>query len=235
MSKNKQQEQTKNENAIPCKVILVGESGVGKTSIISRFINKYEEKAESTLSSYFTNKTIIVDGYKLNLEIWDTAGQEIYRAVTSLFYKDAYICLLVYDITNKTTFNSIRDYWYENVVSNGMAGILFGVAGNKCDLYEEEDVSEKEAREFSTSINACFQFTSAKLNTSINDMFLLLGKQFIKSDFMKTLIPKYVDKNVNDNSLSIERIKLENNNENTQNSENKQEKTRITKKKKTFC
>ena len=238
MSKNEKQEKTKNENAIPCKIILVGESGVGKTSIISRFINKYEEETESTLSSYFTNKTIIVDGYKINFEIWDTAGQEIYRAVTSLFYKDAYICLLVYDITNKTTFNCIRDYWYENVVSNGMAGILFGVAGNKCDLYEEEDVSEKEAREFSSSINACFQLTSAKLNTSINDMFLLLGQQFIKSDFMKELMPKYVDKNVNNNSLSIERIKLGNNNENNenaQNSENKQDRTKVKKKKKTFC
>jgi small GTP-binding protein len=232
MSKKGQQQQIKNETPIPCKVILVGESGVGKTSIISRFIDKYEEKTESTLSSCFTNKTIIVDGYKINLEIWDTAGQEIYRAVTSLFYKDANICLLVYDITNKTTFNCIRDYWYENVVSNGMSGILFGVAGNKCDLYEEEDVSENEAIEFSSSINACFKLTSAKLNTSINDMFSLLGQQFIKSDFMKALMPKYIDKNVNERELSIERIKIDNNNENN---ENQNQKTKTKKTKKFFC
>jgi small GTP-binding protein len=231
MSKKGQQQQIKNETPIPCKVILVGESGVGKTSIISRFINKYDEKTESTLSSYFTNKTIIVDGYKINLEIWDTAGQEKYRAVTSLFYKDAYICLLVYDITNKTTFNSIRDYWYENVVSLGMSGILFGVAGNKCDLYEEEDVSENEAIEFSNSINACFKLTSAKLNTSIDEMFFSLGEQFVQSEFMKTLIPKYIDKNVKDKALSIERIKIENDNENN---ENKKQKSK-THKKKLFC
>jgi small GTP-binding protein len=232
MSKKGQQQQIKNETPIPCKVILVGESGVGKTSMISRFINKYDEKVESTLSSYFTNKTIIVDGYKINLEIWDTAGQEKYRAVTSLFYKDAYICLLVYDITNKTTFNSIRDYWYENVVSLGMSGILFGVAGNKCDLYEEEDVSENEAIEFSNSINACFKLTSAKLNTSIDEMFFSLGEQFVQSEFMKTLIPKYIDKNVKDKALSIERIKIENNNENN---ENKKQKNSIKKTKKSFC
>ena len=231
MSKKGKQQQIKNETPIPCKVVLVGESGVGKTSIISRFINKYEEETESTLSSYFTNKTIIVDGYKINLEIWDTAGQEKYRAVTSLFYKDAYICLLVYDITNKTTFNSIRDYWYENVVSLGMSGILFGVAGNKCDLYEEEDVSENEAIEFSNSINACFKLTSAKLNTSIDDIFFSLGEQFVQSEFMKTLIPKYIDKNVKDKALSIERIKLENDNENN---ENKKQKSK-TQKKKYFC
>ena len=110
-----------------------------------------------------------------------------------------------------------------------MSGIIFGVAGNKCDLYEEEDVSEKEAIEFSTSINACFQLTSAKLNTSIDDMFSLLGQQFIKSDFMKTLLPKYIDKNVNNKVLSIERIKIENNNEN-QKQKNKTKKT-----KKSFC
>jgi small GTP-binding protein len=231
MSKKGKQQQIKNETPIPCKVVLVGESGVGKTSIISRFINKYEEETESTLSSYFTNKTIIVDGYKINLEIWDTAGQEKYRAVTSLFYKDAYICLLVYDITNKTTFNSIRDYWYENVVSLGMSGILFGVAGNKCDLYEEEDVSENEAIEFSNSINACFKLTSAKLNTSIDDIFFSLGEQFVQSEFMKTLIPKYIDKNVKDKALSIERIKIENDNENN---ENKKQKSK-THKKKLFC
>lgn len=232
MSKKPEQQQIKNETPIPCKVILVGESGVGKTSIISRFINKYDEKPESTLSSYFTNKTIIVDGYKLNLEVWDTAGQEIYRSITSLFYKDAYICLLVYDITNKTTFNCIRDYWYENVITSGTAGMILGVAGNKCDLYEEEDVSEKEARDFSASINACFKLTSAKLNTSIDDMFNMLGQQFIKSDIMKTLMPKYIDKNENNKALSIERIKIENNNENTQ---NKKEKTKNKKSKKSFC
>jgi small GTP-binding protein len=231
MSKKGKQQQIKNETPIPCKVVLVGESGVGKTSIISRFINKYEEETESTLSSYFTNKTIIVDGYKINLEIWDTAGQEKYRAVTSLFYKDAYICLLVYDITNKTTFNSIRDYWYENVVSLGMSGILFGVAGNKCDLYEEEDVSENEAIEFSNSINACFKLTSAKLNTSIDEMFFSLGEQFVQSEFMKTLIPKYIDKNVKDKALSIERIKIENDNENNGNKKQKSK----THKKKSFC
>jgi small GTP-binding protein len=231
MSKKGKQQQIKNETPIPCKVVLVGESGVGKTSIISRFINKYEEETESTLSSYFTNKTIIVDGYKINLEIWDTAGQEKYRAVTSLFYKDAYICLLVYDITNKTTFNSIRDYWYENVVSLGMSGILFGVAGNKCDLYEEEDVSENEAIEFSNSINACFKLTSAKLNTSIDDIFFSLGEQFVQSEFMKTLIPKYIDKNVKDKALSIERIKIENDNENNGNKKQKSK----THKKKSFC
>lgn len=188
---------TKNKTAIPVKLILVGESGVGKTSIISRYLNTYQEKTEVTLGAYFSNKTIIVDGYKLNLEIWDTAGQEQYRSINNLFYKDAYICLMVYDITNKKTFNCIKDYWYEAVSENGLRGIIFGVAGNKNDLFEEEDISEKEAEEFSNSINACFKLTSAVVNTSIDDIFLMLAKKFVQSDFMKELIPKYVTNNNN--------------------------------------
>ena len=201
--------ETKNENSIPCKIILVGESGVGKTSIISRYLNRYQEKTEVTYGAYFSNKTIIVDGYKINLEIWDTAGQEQYRAINNIFYKDAYICLMVYDITNKSTFNCIKDYWYEAVTENGMMGIILGIAGNKNDLYEEEDVNEKEVEEFSNSINACFKLTSAKVNTSIDDIFLMLAKKFVQSKFMEELIPKYVTKNNNnEDELKNDKIKI---------------------------
>ena len=198
MSKNVE---TKNKTPIPCKIILVGESGVGKTSIISRYLNRYQEKTELTLGAYFSNKIIIVDGYKINLEIWDTAGQEQYRSINNIFYKDAYICLMVYDITNKYTFNCIKDYWYEAVNENGMLGIIFGIAGNKNDLYEEEDVSEKEVEEFSNSINACFKLTSAKINTSIDDIFLLLTQKFVHSKFMEELLPKYATNNNNEEEL----------------------------------
>ena len=184
-------QKVKNEIPIPCKLILVGESGVGKTSIITRYLNKYQEKTESTLGAYFSNKTIIIDGYKINLEIWDTAGQEQYRSINALFYKDACICLMVYDITNKNTFNSIKDYWYDSVYQTANQGIIFGVAGNKNDLFEEEDVDENEAKEYSDSIKACFKLTSAKNNQSIDDIFQMLGENFVKSDFMNELIPKY--------------------------------------------
>ena len=221
----------KNEKAIPCKVILVGESGVGKTFIISRYLNRYQEKTEPTLGAYFSNKILVIDGYKLNLEIWDTAGQEQYRSINNLFYKDSYICLLVYDITNKTTFNCIRDYWYEAVCQNGPQGIIFGVAGNKNDLYEEEDVTENEAKEFSKSIDACFKLTSAHINTSIDDIFEMLGQKFIQSDFMKQLIPKYINKNntneeqKNENAnIKLQKEDINNNNTNSSNTNKKYKK-----------
>ena len=222
MSKNVE---TKNKTPIPCKIILVGESGVGKTSIISRYLNRYQEKTELTLGAYFSNKIIIVDDYKINLEIWDTAGQEQYRSINNIFYKDAYICLMVYDITNKSTFNCIKDYWYEAVHENGMAGIIFGIAGNKNDLYEEEDVSEKEVEEFSNSINACFKLTSAKVNTSIDDIFYMLTQKFVQSKLMEDLIPKYVTKKNNEEEsdkndkikITKDDIILKSNNENNKN------------------
>ena len=224
---------TKNEKPIPCKLILVGESGVGKTSIISRYLNSFQEKPLPTLGAYFSNKTVVIDGYKLNFEIWDTAGQEQYRSINNLFYKDASVCLLVYDITNKNTFNSIKDYWYESVSENGKKGIIFGVAGNKNDLYEEEDITEKEGEEFSKSINACFKLTSAKVNSSIDDIFYMLGEKFIKSEFMKELIPKYVnnekktDQEENEEKkLKLQKEEVVNNNNSNNNSQKNKSKTK---------
>ena len=200
-----------NSNSIHCKLILVGESGVGKTSIISRYLNKYEEKIEPTLGAYFSNKTIICDGYQINFEIWDTAGQEQYRAMNAVFYKDASICLMVYDITNRSTFDSIKDYWYDSVKESGNEGIIFGIAGNKNDLFEDEEVDESEAKEFSDSINACFKLTSAQLNTSIDDIFRMLGEKFLMSK--KELLPKD-DKDIKNNEnilIKNDNIKIEKN------------------------
>jgi small GTP-binding protein len=87
-----------NQNPISCKTILVGESGVGKTSIIGRYLNKFNENQKATIGASFSNKLENIDGKEILFEIWDTAGQERYRSVNTLFYQDAYICILVYDI-----------------------------------------------------------------------------------------------------------------------------------------
>ena len=194
---------TKNDTPIPCKLILVGESGVGKTSIISRYLNSFQEKPDLTLGAYFSNKLVVIDGYKLNFEIWDTAGQEQYRSINNLFYKDAHICILVYDITNKTSFNCLRDYWYEAVLLHGRQDIIFGIAGNKSDLYEDEEVNEKEVEEFRSDIDACFKLTSAQVNTSIDDIFYMLGEKYIQSNFMKEVLPKYIKSDANSQRSTI--------------------------------
>ena len=107
------------EDAKACKVVLLGEAGVGKTSIISRFINDvFEEGLETTTGASYAGKNMIFKDYQnqvVKFEIWDTAGQEKYRSLTQIFYKDASIAILVYDITNEESFEEIEKYWYQQL------------------------------------------------------------------------------------------------------------------------
>ena len=95
------------------KVVLLGESSVGKTCIISRFITgKFDKDTVTSYTAQFLKKTIVLpDGKEINFDIWDTAGQERYRSLTKIFYKDAKVVILVYDITNEKSFEEIKNYW----------------------------------------------------------------------------------------------------------------------------
>ena len=107
------------EDAQTCKVILLGESGVGKTSLIARFINNtFHNNILSTTGASYAGKTLSFDefqGKSIKFEIWDTAGQEKYRALTKIFYKDAHVAILLYDITNRISFEEIQKYWYNQI------------------------------------------------------------------------------------------------------------------------
>jgi small GTP-binding protein len=101
--------------SITCKVILIGESGVGKTCIIKRFVsNEFNSSQHSTLGVSHSSKTIKFPKYhkSIDFQLWDTAGQEQYRGIQRLFYKESKIVIFVYDITNHRTFTEIRDFWY---------------------------------------------------------------------------------------------------------------------------
>ena len=110
------------EGAQTCKVVLLGESGVGKTCIIARFINNtFEDNLISTTGASYAGKTMTFDEYggkSIKFEIWDTAGQEKYRALAKVFYKTAAVCILVYDITRKTSFEELKNYWVNEVKAN---------------------------------------------------------------------------------------------------------------------
>ena len=185
---NNKMTEAKNEDEIPCKVILVGDSGVGKTSIIGRYLNRYSAEQRATIGASYSNKLEEIDNYKINFDIWDTAGQERFRSVNTIFYKEAYICIMVYDITKEESFQSIKEYWYNTVTENSLNKIIFGIAGNKIDLYEEEKVNQEEAKKFSDSIDAIYKTTSAKENTYIDDLFKDLGRKFINSSLFKQLL-----------------------------------------------
>ena len=109
------------DGVLTCKVVLLGESGVGKTSIILRYIsNIFNPENPSTGGANFTSKTVNFEEekQKIKFEIWDTAGQEKFRSLAKVFYKNSSICILVYDITKRKTFEELKNYWYEEIKSS---------------------------------------------------------------------------------------------------------------------
>ena len=168
---------------ITCKVVLVGESGVGKTCIIQRYVNNnYNENTESTSTSTYTYKSIDYKALNksISFDIWDTAGQELYRALAKNFYLNASIGILVYDIRRKQSFEAIKDYWHEQLKEFGEENMVFGVAGNKCDLFQEEEVTEEEGKKFAKSIGAIFHLTSCKESIGIDELFEECGRKYLE-------------------------------------------------------
>jgi small GTP-binding protein len=177
------------------KVVLVGESGVGKTSIVSRFTkDTFNADEISSSSAQFISKTIKINEQSIKFDIWDTAGQERFRALAKIFYKDAKVIILVYDIISKESFECLKKYWYKESSENSTADIFF-VVGNKSDLYENEQVSDEEGKKFAKEINAIFKLTSALSNTGIDRLFETIGK--------KILNPNFNEDDINDLSNSI--------------------------------
>ena len=171
-----------------CKVVLIGEAGVGKTSIISRYVSgDFIEEVASTNGASYTSKNLIFPdlGKNLLLDIWDTAGQEKYRALTKYFYKDALVAILVYDIKRVDSFKTLKEYWYPQVKENCASNVVIGLAGNKCDLFEDEEVSENDARAFADEIGAVFELTSAKNNIGINELFEDVGNKYFDPNFQQ--------------------------------------------------
>ena len=169
-----------------CKVVLLGDSGVGKTCIISRYISgAFDHNSPSTNGASYASKILNFENLNrtISLDIWDTAGQEKYKSLTKFFYKDAAVAILVYDITQKESFANMKNYWYEQLQEFGSKKIILGVAGNKCDMYDKEEVSEADAREFAEKVGAFFEITSAKNNTGITDLFMNAANRFVDPNY----------------------------------------------------
>ena len=196
---------------ITCKVVLVGDSGVGKTCIIQRYVNnKYSDDTETTSASTYTYKIVEYKDYNksVSLDIWDTAGQELYRALARNFYLNASIGILVYDVRRRATFESIKDYWYDQLKQSGEENIVLGIAGNKCDLFQDEEVTEEEAKKYANSIGAVFHLTSCKESIGIEDLFVECGKKYLE---VNNLIGKTEEKKEN---IVLDKKKAINNKDN---------------------
>ena len=207
-----------------CKVVLLGESGVGKTCIISRFINNtFEDDLMSSNGASYASKTSTFPEYEnktIKFEIWDTAGQEKYRALNQIFYKDASICILVYDVTSETSFNALQEYWCQQIKDSAPKNIILGLAANKCDLIEKEVVPEEKARNLAKEINAIFETTSAAKNIGIDTLFHNVGCKYIDPNYKvnesstNNLKPKE-NKNKNGKRKSIKLVNKNTHQDNT--------------------
>ena len=155
------------------KIVLIGEAGVGKTSIISNFIdNRFDSNIQSSIGASFSSKTLsFSNGKNIKVELWDTAGQERYRSLTRIFFHNSAAVVLVYDITYKQSFEELKNYWIGEIKEAIEKKIVLAVVGNKLDLMENEEVNEEEVREFAKKNNALFFQTSAKSSTGIKDVF----------------------------------------------------------------
>ena len=169
------------DDIIGIKVTLIGESSVGKTCIINKFCkNKFNSDVESTLGANYSQKKVEINGNLIRLDLWDTAGQEKYRAIGRHFYKESYIVCLVYDITNKESFQNLKKIWYPELVEYGEKYKIVALIGNKIDKYLEEEVSEEEGKKFAEEINAVYKRTSALSGVGIVDLFNELTEKYLK-------------------------------------------------------
>ena len=179
---------------IPCKVVLLGESGVGKTSIVSKYVSGHFSQYTmiSTGSSFVTKNMEIDENNKIKFQIWDTAGEEKYRSLAKIFYQSATAAILVYDITTKSSFKGIKEYWAKEIKENSPEDIILAIAANKSDNYGEQQVSFEEGKELARELNAIFQSTSAKLGNGIDNLFKLIGEKYI--DPTKNISQTYMSK-----------------------------------------
>ena len=169
------------QDKLICKAIFVGDTNTGKTCLLNRLSDGTFTETAPTLGTEHKYKKLPLDNNKiLNLSFWDTSGQEKYHALNKIYYKDAKIVILVYDITKRKTFDVIQSYWYNEINNLCDNDIVLGLAGNKVDLYAKAEVSEQEGEEYAKSIGAFFMQTSAKENIGIFELVKELSESYYK-------------------------------------------------------
>ncbi|XP_046913320.2 ras-related protein Rab-22A [Dermatophagoides farinae] len=154
------------------KICLLGDTGVGKSSIVQRFVhNTYNACMENTIGASFMTKTIYIKSTCYKLNIWDTAGQERYKALAPMYYRGANICIVVFDVTSKSSFDSVQS-WIRELRTYLLEKCLICIVGNKSDLADRRAVMYHEAKEYADSVNAFFIETSAKSCSNVTELFI---------------------------------------------------------------
>jgi len=164
------------------KLVLLGESAVGKSSLVLRFVKgQFHEYQESTIGAAFLTQTVCLQDTTVKFEIWDTAGQERYHSLAPMYYRGAQAAIVVYDITNTDTFSRAKT-WVKELQRQANPDIVIALAGNKADLTNKRMVEHDEAAAYSEENGLLFMETSAKTAMHVNDIFLAIAEKLPKNE-----------------------------------------------------
>ncbi|XP_038556898.1 ras-related protein Rab-26-like [Micropterus salmoides] len=190
---------------IAFKVMLVGDSGVGKTCLLVRFKDGAFLAGSfiSTVGIDFRNKVLNIDGVKVKLQIWDTAGQERFRSVTHAYYRDAHALLLLYDVTNKTSFDNIQA-WLTEIHEYAQQDVVLMLLGNKADATHERVVKREDGERLAKEFGVPFMETSARSGLNVELAFTAVAKELkhrsMKDPSEKFKLQEYVNKEMKSTS-----------------------------------
>ena len=167
----------------PIKIVLLGDSGVGKTSIIYRFVlNKFDMESPSTHVAGFISKSMMVPKLSgtVRFQIWDTAGQEKYQSMAEMYYKDAEAAIVVFDMTRMDSYEGLKR-WVGELKEKGPEKIHIVIAGNKSDLIAEQEVKLETVTNYAEEVNAEIKIVSAKQNVNVTEIFTDIATELRKT------------------------------------------------------
>jgi len=173
------------QNMFQFKLVLLGDSAVGKSSLVLRFVKgQFHEYQESTIGAAFLTQTVMLDESTIKFEIWDTAGQERYHSLAPMYYRGAQAAIVVYDITVPETFGRAKS-WVKELQRQASPTIVIALVGNKIDLDQKRAVTTEDAQSYADDNNLLFMETSAKSGVNVNEVFVAIAHKLPKSEAPK--------------------------------------------------
>ncbi len=193
------------------KLILIGNSGVGKSCILQRYIrHSFEESYKCTIGVDFLMKSVIINGITVKLQLWDTAGQEKYKSMVSSYYRGANVALIVFDLTSRPSFDALP-LWIENFYKNGPEQKNIILIGNKKDLVDDRQVTQEEAEMFAETNNMIYFETSAKDGDNIDYVFNYAAEKLLEfyTGNNQPVLKKELTPKIENQQSSFQEVRIE--------------------------